>query len=418
MHKNQKGPLIVEYMGFTGTQKDLAVMLNISHSAMRKRYERYKKEVARIAAGIEKIKKPGRPKKEKPQKEVKVRSCVVCGNQFTGIRRKYCSSDCSELAKHASARKYVKHKPITQRDCSVCGKAYQAAGSSRHKTCSKECSEKGSAITRAAWHASNRRRLSVEEKAARRKARKEASAAIRAEKKAMALSLALTERECIRCGVTFKHKKKDKNTCSDKCYDAVHRKTYKKKKRESRMPVMREISCKQCGKDFKSIHPGAVYCSKQCLKKADRTRNRVSDHHKARKAISGRLRDVLRKKGINKTISVMKYVGCSTLEFFEHLSSQLNGAMTWESYGVFGWHIDHIVPCAAFDLTIEEHRYLCFDKENLRPLWHDENIAKSHALSECDIESLDSKYLERLVNSGILEKCNDKWRVVRHADLQ
>jgi hypothetical protein len=25
--------------------------------------------------------------------------------------------------------------------------------------------------------------------------------------------------------------------------------------------------------------------------------------------------------------------------------------MTWENYGVKGWHIDHIKPCSSFDLT-------------------------------------------------------------------
>jgi hypothetical protein len=40
MMKGQKGVLVVEYKGITGTQKEIANALGISHDSMRKRYSR------------------------------------------------------------------------------------------------------------------------------------------------------------------------------------------------------------------------------------------------------------------------------------------------------------------------------------------------------------------------------------------
>jgi hypothetical protein len=60
-----------------------------------------------------------------------------------------------------------------------------------------------------------------------------------------------------------------------------------------------------------------------------------------------------------------------------HLEKQFLPGMTWQNYGRGGWHIDHIIPCAEFDLTIPEQANQCFCLENLRPLWEKENIEKS-----------------------------------------
>ena len=48
--------------------------------------------------------------------------------------------------------------------------------------------------------------------------------------------------------------------------------------------------------------------------------------------------------------------------------------MSWDNYG--DWHIDHIIPCAAFDLTDIEQQKKCFNYKNLQPLWAEENLKK------------------------------------------
>lgn len=78
-------------------------------------------------------------------------------------------------------------------------------------------------------------------------------------------------------------------------------------------------------------------------------------------------------KGKNKSSS-FQYVGCSVDELKKHLASQFKEGMTWQNYGE--WHIDHIRPCASFDLSLEEERHACFNYENLQPLWAEENLRK------------------------------------------
>jgi hypothetical protein len=56
--------------------------------------------------------------------------------------------------------------------------------------------------------------------------------------------------------------------------------------------------------------------------------------------------------------------------------------MSWENYGYRGWHLDHINPCAAFDLTIPEQQKRCFHYTNLQPMWWKQNIAKKDKLPE------------------------------------
>jgi hypothetical protein len=70
----------------------------------------------------------------------------------------------------------------------------------------------------------------------------------------------------------------------------------------------------------------------------------------------------------------MALVGCSIEELRLHLESQFVAGMTWANYGE--WHVDHIRPCAMFDLTQDAQQRECFNWSNLRPLWGVENLRK------------------------------------------
>ena len=83
------------------------------------------------------------------------------------------------------------------------------------------------------------------------------------------------------------------------------------------------------------------------------------------------------KAGGKKAIKTMELLGCSIESFKKHIESQFTKGMTWDNYGYKGWHIDHIVPCAAFDLTKPEEQKKCFHYTNLQPMWGTPNIKKS-----------------------------------------
>ena len=54
--------------------------------------------------------------------------------------------------------------------------------------------------------------------------------------------------------------------------------------------------------------------------------------------------------------------------------------MTWKNWGVKGWHLDHIIPCASFDLSLPEEQKKCFHYTNLQPLWAEDNLSKGSKL--------------------------------------
>jgi hypothetical protein len=80
--------------------------------------------------------------------------------------------------------------------------------------------------------------------------------------------------------------------------------------------------------------------------------------------------------GKNKSASSQDLVGCSIVKLFEHLETQFADGMTWQNHGRHGWHVDHIRPCASFDLTDPEQQRQCFHYTNLQPLWAIDNIRK------------------------------------------
>ena len=67
--------------------------------------------------------------------------------------------------------------------------------------------------------------------------------------------------------------------------------------------------------------------------------------------------------------------GCPIEELRIHLEAQFAEGMTWDNYG--RWHVDHIRPCASFDLTDKAQQRECFHFTNLQPLWALDNIRKS-----------------------------------------
>lgn len=69
-------------------------------------------------------------------------------------------------------------------------------------------------------------------------------------------------------------------------------------------------------------------------------------------------------------------LGCEIPHFRAHLESLWKPGMSWENYGFYGWHIDHIKPCAKFDLADPEQQKACFHWTNLQPLWAKENFDK------------------------------------------
>jgi hypothetical protein len=110
-------------------------------------------------------------------------------------------------------------------------------------------------------------------------------------------------------------------------------------------------------------------------------RKHLQYYNKRRKSdlnfrILGNLRCRLYKavKHNQKSKPTLDLIGCDINVLRSHLESQFAEGMTWDNYGE--WHVDHIKPCASFDLSNEEEQKICFNYKNLQPLWAEDNMRK------------------------------------------
>lgn len=103
-------------------------------------------------------------------------------------------------------------------------------------------------------------------------------------------------------------------------------------------------------------------------------RNKDDLDYKLRNNLRSRVRAALKYQSASKDLGTAKLVGCTMARLRAHLERQFADGMTWNNYG--DWHIDHIKPCVAFDLTDPEQQRECFHYTNMQPLWASENQSK------------------------------------------
>lgn len=105
---------------------------------------------------------------------------------------------------------------------------------------------------------------------------------------------------------------------------------------------------------------------------------------KIRRDHSTRIWAELKLYGQTKKSSYDEYLGCSYEFYFDYISAQFREGMTWENWGRGSdkWHIDHIIPCAMFDMNNEEDVKKCFHYSNQQPLWETENLRKNSKNAE------------------------------------
>ena len=76
----------------------------------------------------------------------------------------------------------------------------------------------------------------------------------------------------------------------------------------------------------------------------------------------------------------MELTGCSVETLWKHLESKFKFGMTKQNHGYYGWHVDHIIPCSAFNLECPVQQLACFHYTNLQPLWAKDNIKKNNKI--------------------------------------
>jgi hypothetical protein len=90
-----------------------------------------------------------------------------------------------------------------------------------------------------------------------------------------------------------------------------------------------------------------------------------------------RIHGALARSSLGKEARTLEYVGCTASELRCWLESKFLPGMTWGNRGRHGWHIDHIIPLAKFDLSDPAQQAAAFHYTNLQPLWAKDNLCKS-----------------------------------------
>lgn len=185
--------------------------------------------------------------------------------------------------------------------------------------------------------------------------------------------------KCLFCKKEFVPNRIDMKYCTKKCRV---KEEWRKLKR-----IPQKKRCEVCKKEFVDKIKIQKYCSIKCQKIVHKQisrdfmkkKRKIDINYKLRHNISTRIILALKKnKNYVKKNKTIKLLGCSILELRKHLESKFKKGMTWKNYG--DWEIDHIIPCASFNLKEEFEQMKCFNYNNLQPLWRKENNIKSNKL--------------------------------------
>ena len=129
-----------------------------------------------------------------------------------------------------------------------------------------------------------------------------------------------------------------------------------------------EIWKKNYNRTYKKLHRSKILLQ---LK----TRRENDPNFKMRNILRSRIWTVLKRRNTTQLASTLTLLGVDSVEtFINHIENQFESWMNWKNHGE--WHLDHIKPCASFDLNSFRGQRACFNYKNLRPLEAFQNMSK------------------------------------------
>ena len=109
----------------------------------------------------------------------------------------------------------------------------------------------------------------------------------------------------------------------------------------------------------------------------EKQRKKIDPAFKLSKVLRTRIWTALKRN--SKSNSTIELTGCNLKQLKKYIENKFEDGMNWDNYGV--WHIDHIIPCAQFNLSDPEQQKICFHYTNLQPMWGEDNLKKGARLN-------------------------------------
>jgi hypothetical protein len=156
---------------------------------------------------------------------------------------------------------------------------------------------------------------------------------------------------------------------------------YDKDKRKTPERQARDIAYRQENKEKIRLRAKQYLQDNKDKKNAYRREYRKRPQVKAQRQASKTIYTLINREHTN-----LELIGCSFKEFVTHIESLWKEGMSWDNYGFYGWHLDHIRPKSSFDLTNPEEQKKCFHYSNIQPLWAQENLSKGSKYTPTDSE--------------------------------
>ncbi len=199
--------------------------------------------------------------------------------------------------------------------------------------------------------------------------------------------------ECIDCtksqALVYYSNNKEKYSISAKKYKKKHQdelKKYQKKWYHENIDKRRKLAREyyEGHKEERKLYRQknkkhrVKYSQRYFQENKEKIRNRLVNraktdiNYKLLLNLRGRIRMAI--KYNYKESSSKNLLGCTIKNIKTHLENQFTKGMSWKNYGK--WHVDHIRPCASFDLSKLKEQRKCFNYKNLQPLWAEENRKK------------------------------------------
>lgn len=102
---------------------------------------------------------------------------------------------------------------------------------------------------------------------------------------------------------------------------------------------------------------------------------------------------------------IVSLLGINKEDFVKHINKYLIEGMSLENFGT-EWGLDHIVPVELFDFDNNEDLKLCYNYNNIMPMFNIDNRMKGASIhfSLVKLNCMDTNvYIEQLKN-----KCNEE----------
>jgi hypothetical protein len=200
--------------------------------------------------------------------------------------------------------------------------------------------------------------------------------------------------KCKHCINLYKKKYKEKTMHTNKMY---YEKNKEQIKQNAKMYYEKNIEkIKERNKYFRKNNTSKIYDANRKYKEKYPERVKAYKKKSSQREESIIVKAVRRRfKNIFKTdnFRFYEYFRIRKIIYTKWIESNFDNNMNWQNYGTY-WHLDHIIPCSAFDLSKDEDFLKCFHWSNLRPCEKIENLRKSNKIDTNLIEYYKIKSIE------------------------